>query len=115
MIVIPLPPLVRNERLGHMYKGLLRLEKGALLCYYKASMSIIQKIFGDTSTSFVAQARKNVEKINALEAEIQALSDTQFPGETQALKDRIAAGESLDAILPRAFALTGEAARRTVD
>jgi preprotein translocase subunit SecA len=84
------------------------------LCYYKASMAILQKLFGDTSTTFVAKAQKNITKINALEPEIQALSDTDFPEETSKLKEKIANGESLDDILPRAFALTREAARRTL-
>lgn len=77
-------------------------------------MSLIQKIFGDTSTSFVTKARKNVEKINALEPEIQALADAEFAVETAKLKERLAQGETLDDILPRAFALTREAARRTL-
>ncbi|MBP6911847.1 MAG: preprotein translocase subunit SecA [Candidatus Pacebacteria bacterium] len=72
----------------------------------------LQKLFGDHSTTFVAKAQKNVTKINALESEIKALSDSDFPNETLKLKERLEKGESLDDVLPRAFALTREAAFR---
>lgn len=58
--------------------------------------------------------QKRVAAINAMEPEVQALSDEDFPKETQKLKDRLAAGETLDQILPRAFALVREAGSRTL-
>lgn len=72
----------------------------------------LQKLFGDHSSSFVSNAQKNVKKINELEPEIQALTDADFPIETVQLKERIAQGATLDDVLPRAFALTREAAFR---
>ncbi len=72
----------------------------------------LQKLFGDHSTTFVAKAQKNVTKINTLESEIKTLSDSDFPKETLKLKERLEQGESLDDVLPRAFALTREAAFR---
>lgn len=53
-----------------------------------------------------------VRKVNELEAEIGLLTDGQFPGETALLKARYAEGESLEALLPRAFALVREASKR---
>lgn len=54
------------------------------------------------------------KKINALEERIIALPDEQFPLETENLKARLAQGETLDALLPEAFALVREAANRTL-
>jgi preprotein translocase subunit SecA len=77
-------------------------------------MSMISKIFGDSSTRYVSTLQKTIQKINVLEADISKLSDADFPSKTQALKDRISAGESLDSVLPEAFALVREAAKRTL-
>ncbi len=77
-------------------------------------MSIFSKIFGDTSTSFVNEAKKTVAKINALEADISKLKDEDFPKKTQEFKDRLAKGESLDDILPEAFAVVREVAKRNL-
>src|SRR5210317_1052707 len=57
---------------------------------------------------------RRVAEINALEERLQALDDAALRAETPRLKDRVAAGESLDAILPEAFAATREAARRAL-
>ena len=77
-------------------------------------MSLFTKIMGDSGTRFQKSAQPIVRQINALEDEIRALSDANFPEETQKLKEKISAGETLDAVLPRAFALVREAARRTL-
>jgi len=61
----------------------------------------------------IKQYQKRVASINNLEESMVALSDTDFPEETQKLKTRLEAGESLDDILPTAFALVREAAKRT--
>ena len=53
-----------------------------------------------------------VQRINALEPEVKALADADFPGRTARFRERIADGEQLDAILPEAYALAREAARR---
>ena len=73
----------------------------------------MKKIFGDTSLKFIKENTKIVEKINALEADISKLSDSDFPKKTQEFKDRLAKGESLDDILPEAFALVRETQKRT--
>ncbi|MBY0328970.1 preprotein translocase subunit SecA [Patescibacteria group bacterium] len=61
----------------------------------------------------IKQYQKRVGSINALEESLLTLSDESFPEETQKLKDRLVSGESLDDILPSAFALVREAAKRT--
>ncbi|MFA5936879.1 MAG: preprotein translocase subunit SecA [Candidatus Paceibacterota bacterium] len=77
-------------------------------------MSIFDKIFGDTSSKFIKSTAKIVSKINALEADISKLADVDFPKKTQDFKDRLANGESLDDILPEAYALVREAAKRNL-
>ncbi len=59
--------------------------------------------------------RQSVEKINQLEPTMQALADEQFREQTRALRARLAEGVSLDALLPEAFALVREAAKRTLN
>jgi len=71
----------------------------------------IKKFFVKRS---LGDLEKRVAEINALEPEIKALSDEQLKEESLKLRDRIAAGESLDDVLPRAFALARDAARRTL-
>lgn len=61
----------------------------------------------------IKQYQKRVGSINAIEESLLTLSDESFPEETQKLKDRLVSGESLDDILPSAFALVREAAKRT--
>ncbi|MBY0376686.1 preprotein translocase subunit SecA, partial [Patescibacteria group bacterium] len=77
-------------------------------------MAIFHKIFGSESIKFVKDAEKIVAKINALEGSISALTDTEFPTKTKELKARLAGGETLDDILPEAFALVREAAKRNL-
>ena len=52
--------------------------------------------------------------ISALEDEVKSLSDAQFKEESPRLKERLKSGETLDEVLPRAFALVREASRRTL-
>ena len=76
--------------------------------------TVIKKIFGTPNDRKVKATRPLVEKINALEAEFQALSDEDLKSRTDQYKERIAAGESLDALLPEAFANCREAAHRAL-
>jgi preprotein translocase subunit SecA len=55
-----------------------------------------------------------VRRVNELEPEVQALADSDFPARTAELKERLAEAEELDDVLPEAFALVREAARRTI-
>ena len=77
-------------------------------------MAIFNKIFGDASSHFIKTTDAVVAKINALEPEISALQDTDFPQKTKELKDRLEKGETLDDVLPEAFALVREAQKRTL-
>src|SRR3989338_306888 len=77
------------------------------------SMSILSKIFGSESSKFIKDSEKIVAKINALETYMGKLADADFPKKTLEFKDRLAKGESLDDILPEAYALVREAMRRT--
>jgi preprotein translocase subunit SecA len=71
-------------------------------------------IFGSSNDRYVRSLRKTVDKINAFEPTIQALGDEELQGQTAKFKERLAAGESLDDILPEAFATVREAAQRTL-
>jgi preprotein translocase subunit SecA len=64
---------------------------------------------------YLTEAERLVPKINALEDELKALSDEALVAETQTFKEQITRGAKLDALLPRAFALVREAARRTLN
>src|SRR3989338_11111029 len=77
-------------------------------------MGIFSKIFGNESSKFIGNTDKIVEKINALEVDISKLADADFPKKTQEFKDRLAKEETLDDILPEAFALVREAAKRNL-
>ena len=76
-------------------------------------MSLFEKMFGNESSRYLKKVLPLVTQINDLESELQNLADDQFPVKTAELKARFSAGESLDDLLPEAFALTREAARRT--
>lgn len=73
----------------------------------------LDKIFGDDSSRFLTYAEPIVAKINSLEDEMIALSDLEFPEKTNQLKEKIKQGATLDDIIPEAFALVREAAKRT--
>lgn len=75
-------------------------------------MGLFNNIFGDESSKFVKNAGSVVAKINALEADFLKLADTDFPAKTQEFKNRLSKNESLDDILPEAFALVREAMKR---
>ena len=77
-------------------------------------MALFKKIFGDTSSKFIKNVGPIVEKINSLEEDISKLEDSDFPKKTQEFKDRLGKGESLDGLLPEAFALIREAQKRTL-
>jgi len=75
---------------------------------------LLTRIFGSRNERLLKDYRKVVERINALEPTVSALDDTALRGRTDALRARVAAGESLDAVLPDAFAVCREAARRVL-
>ena len=74
--------------------------------------SLLKKIFGSSNDRLLKQLRRHVLQINALEPQMQALSDEQLQAKTGAFKERLAAGETLDQLLPEAFAVVREAGVR---
>ena len=77
-------------------------------------MAFLQKIFGTHSERELKKIKPIVDKIEALEDEYRALSDAELKAKTQQFKDRLAAGETTDDILPEAFATVREAADRVL-
>jgi preprotein translocase subunit SecA len=71
-------------------------------------------IFGSRNDRLLKQYRKTVERINALEPGLEGLSDDQLRGKTDEFRQRLAAGETLDALLPEAFAVVREGAKRVM-
>ena len=76
--------------------------------------SFFKGIFGDEGSRVLRGLEPIVAKINVLEKAVKVLPDEAFAVKTGELKKRVADGESLDALLPEAFALAREAARRTL-
>ena len=74
--------------------------------------NILTKIFGSRNDRLLKTYRKTIERINALEPEYEKLDDEQLRAKTEEFKKRIAEGESLDALLPEAFAVVREGSKR---
>ena len=75
---------------------------------------LLKKIFGSRNDRLIKQYSLIVRQINALEAGISALSDDDLRGKTTEFKARVAQGETLDALLPEAFAVVREAGKRAL-
>ncbi|MBS0347064.1 MAG: preprotein translocase subunit SecA [Proteobacteria bacterium] len=73
---------------------------------------LLKKIFGSRNDRLIRQYTQTVRSVNALEPKIQALSDEELRGKTDEFRQRVANGESLDALLPEAFAVVREAGKR---
>ena len=65
------------------------------------AIQFLTKIFGSRNDRLLKQYRKTVERINALEPSLEGLSDEALQAKTPALRARLAAGETLDTILPK--------------
>ncbi len=77
--------------------------------------NVIRKIVGSRNERQIRRMRKTVESVNVLEPEVSKLSDAEIRARTDIFRERRAAGESLEQLLPEAFATVREAARRTLD
>jgi preprotein translocase subunit SecA len=75
---------------------------------------IAQRLFGSSNDRKIKPYRARVAEINALESQFAALSDDKLRGMTQTFRDRLAKGETLEDLLPEAFAVVREAAKRTL-
>jgi preprotein translocase subunit SecA len=76
--------------------------------------NIARSIFGSSNDRSLKAYQRRVPEINALETAMQALSDAELRGMTDAFRQRLAAGETLDDIMNEAFAVVREAARRAI-
>ncbi|HTY02894.1 MAG TPA: preprotein translocase subunit SecA [Rhodocyclaceae bacterium] len=76
---------------------------------------LLKKIFGSRNERLIKQYSQTVVRINALEPAMQALSDEQLRAKTEEFKGRVANGESLDDLLPEAFAVVREAGKRVLN
>jgi preprotein translocase subunit SecA len=77
-------------------------------------LSIVRKIFGTANDRLLRRLRPGVEKINTLEAQFEALSDTELKAKTPEFRQRLENGENLDDLLPEAFAAVREASKRAL-
>ena len=77
-------------------------------------VSLIKKFIGDRNTRLIRQLQTVVTRVNALEPQIAALSDTELGAKTAEFRARIERGETIEALLPEAFAVVREAARRAL-
>ena len=75
---------------------------------------ILKSVFGSRNDRLLKQYRQTVTRINALEGQISALSDDELRAKTEEFKQRVQQGESLDAILPEAFAVVREGGKRAL-
>ena len=78
------------------------------------AFTILTKIFGSRNDRLLKTYRKTIEHINALETQYEGLNDEQLRAKTEEFKLRIAGGETLDAILPEAFAVVREGSKRAM-
>lgn len=76
--------------------------------------SLFKKLFGSRNERLVKQYQQIVKQINALEPDIQTLTDAQLREKTEVFKQRYAQGESLDKLLPEAFAVVREGSKRAL-
>ena len=78
-------------------------------------MGFLEKIFGDWNSRELKKIEKIADAVEALDQGMQALSDEELRGKTEEFKERLAGGETLDDILPDAFAVVREADWRVLE
>ncbi|MGH8471910.1 MAG: preprotein translocase subunit SecA, partial [Gammaproteobacteria bacterium] len=76
---------------------------------------LLRRVFGSRNDRLLKRMAKTVAEINAHEPQCQALSDEQIAAKTGEFRDRYAAGETLDELLPEAFAVVREVGKRALD
>ncbi len=77
--------------------------------------TVLKKIFGSRNDRLIKRYAHNVRAINVLEPEIERLSDAELRAKTPSFKERLANGETLDQLLPEAFAVVREAGKRSLN
>ena len=96
------------------HSGLIPVQTGSTNTGLIMFNQLLTKIFGSRNERNLRQYQKQVERINQLEPQMQALDDAALKLKTEDFKQRAAAGESLDALLPEAFAVCREASVRAL-
>ncbi|WP_294157379.1 preprotein translocase subunit SecA [uncultured Selenomonas sp.] len=77
-------------------------------------LGFLKRFLGDNNDQYIAAYQKVVEKINALEPQMQGLTDDKLTGKTNEFRERLKNGETLDDLLPEAFAVVREGSRRVL-
>ncbi len=93
-------------------------EVGSTICFGRKGLTmlgLVKKIFGDTNERDVKRLMKTVELINQMEPQYVALSDEQLKAKTDEFRARIEKGETVEELLPEAFATIREAAKRVLN
>lgn len=108
--------LLNTKRFARRNCSYFHLVSGQSACYDARTfmMTFVKKIFGDPNQRALRDFQPILEQVNACEAEIRLLSDDALRQKTVDFRVRLEAGETLDALLPEAFAVIREAARRTI-
>jgi preprotein translocase subunit SecA len=75
---------------------------------------MFNKIFGDANQKYLKKLELTISKINSLEGEFENVSDAQLKGKTQELREGLAKGQTLEQLLPEAFALVRETSKRVL-
>ncbi len=78
-------------------------------------LNAVKKVFGSRNDRLIKKHRKTVVKINALEPEFEVLTDEQLAEKTSEFRERLTKGETIEQLLPEAFATVREAGRRVFD
>ena len=78
-------------------------------------IKFLRKLFGSRNDRVIRRLSKVVKKINLLESDFELLGEIDFPKKTEELRERVRQGETLEQILPEAFALVREAGRRVLN
>ncbi len=76
--------------------------------------TLLTKLFGSRNDRLLKQYRKKAARINALEPELEKLSDEALRAKTEEFRERLAKGESIDDLLPEAFAVVREGSKRVM-
>ena len=95
-----------------MLNALRKLLRGVLMILSPGKL--LRRVFGSRNDSVIKGTLPQVESINALEPEFEVLSDAKLYAKTAEFKGRLKNGETLDDLLPEAFAVAREAAKRTI-
>ena len=90
------------------------VSRRSLICAPSMIERFLKKIFGSRNDRLIKQYGKTVRTINDLEPQMQTLSDADLQSQTARFRERLAAGTTLDALLPEAFATVREASRRVM-